>query len=419
MHAARTKTAAGETSQRYPRSAGRNTAAIWLMVKATAAVGRDIARIGDFLEIGLERERQREQQVIHDIERGGQHHAPAKHVDAAIGHEDQCQPGIFEQQRRAFAIAMHRPPHQRRADHVGHEIDQEQRRDLMHLEAEFLDHHEAGEHHEYLPPCARHELQGIVEPVPAAQHHALNLRIRGLELRIDEQAEQRDQRGKAPGHQVDGVVAEIERLPRHDDQHIGHKRRARPGGDQPAQNLRRAQLVDPLQLQRLVDRFVIVKTDRAEHRNRQDAAKGGELRRQRRGHPQKQKRDQPEHLFAHEDDDRDHPDGQKARYLAHRMQPADIGAIEPRGLDHEIIEQRRPCGEGHRHGGGHQEQQGHGAAPERQMPRLGQGDRISHADHVRPYFRVGKRRAAFFVTIGRAAKHRFFSIWSAGCGILI
>src|SRR6056297_1041555 len=39
MPAASTNTAAGDTSHRYPSAAGRNTAAMWLMVNATAAVG--------------------------------------------------------------------------------------------------------------------------------------------------------------------------------------------------------------------------------------------------------------------------------------------------------------------------------------------------------------------------------------------
>ena len=39
MNAANPKTAPGETNQRYPNRAGRKTAAMWLMVNVTAAVG--------------------------------------------------------------------------------------------------------------------------------------------------------------------------------------------------------------------------------------------------------------------------------------------------------------------------------------------------------------------------------------------
>ena len=118
--------------------------------------------MGNFLEIGFQRQRQGKQQVIYHIQNRRQHNTPPKEVDAAVGQEHNHQSDIFKNQRAAFTKPVHSMAHQRCKQHVGHQIDQEQRRDLMHLKSKFFDHHEPGEYNEYLPPRTSHELQRIV-----------------------------------------------------------------------------------------------------------------------------------------------------------------------------------------------------------------------------------------------------------------
>ncbi len=82
-------------------------------------------------------------------------------------------PTYSKHQRTAFAPAGDGMTHQRREDHVGHKVDQEQRRYFVHFEAKPFDHHEGREDDEYLPSRARHELQCVIEPVPATQNEGL------------------------------------------------------------------------------------------------------------------------------------------------------------------------------------------------------------------------------------------------------
>ena len=65
--------------------------------------GRDVPRIGDLLEIGLQREGQREEQMVEHVERARHDHAPAEPVDPAIGEEHERQPDVFEGHRVPLA----------------------------------------------------------------------------------------------------------------------------------------------------------------------------------------------------------------------------------------------------------------------------------------------------------------------------
>jgi hypothetical protein len=91
--------------------------------------------------------------------------------------------------------------------------------------------------------------------------------------------------------------------------------------------------------------------------------------------PKQDQRHDGQHLFADEQDQEDHPDGEEPGDLAHRVQPADIGPVEARHLDDEVVQKRRPRGKGDRHGEGHQRQKRHGPPPEGQPLRLRQGHR--------------------------------------------
>eukprot|EP00521_Asterionellopsis_glacialis_P000283 CAMPEP_0195252506 /NCGR_PEP_ID=MMETSP0706-20130129/3899_1 /TAXON_ID=33640 /ORGANISM="Asterionellopsis glacialis, Strain CCMP134" /LENGTH=115 /DNA_ID=CAMNT_0040304807 /DNA_START=23 /DNA_END=366 /DNA_ORIENTATION=- len=109
-----------------------------------------------------------------------------------------------------------------------------------------------------------------------------------------------------------------------------------------------------------------MKADRAEQCHRQQPTQAGEPGCHCSGNPQHHQRHHPQHLLAHEHDDRDHPNRQKARNLAHCVQQANVGAIEIRSLDDKVVEQRAPGVEGDGHGQRHHKQQGRGAAPQRQ-----------------------------------------------------
>ena len=162
--------------------------------------------------------------MVDDIERRRDHHAPAEVIDPAIGQKDQDQPDVFHRQGPAFAEMAHGAAHQRGKEHIGDKVDEVEHGDLMHLKAEAFDHHEAREDHEDLPPRAGHELQRIIEPVAAAQHHFLVLHRGRLELRIGQHGGECDGDGNAPADHIDDAVAEAQRLPQRHDREIGHQR---------------------------------------------------------------------------------------------------------------------------------------------------------------------------------------------------
>ena len=331
---------------------------------------RDVARCRDLLEIGLQREGEREEKVVDDVKHRRHHDAPAEPVDAAIGQKDRDQPDIFEDQRVAFAEPADGAAHIGRGDHVDEVVDKEQRGHLIDAKAEAFNHHEGREDDEDLSPRARHELQQVVKPVALAQDEMLQLRVRRLEPRIGEGREKDDGDGQPARGRIDHLIAEVEGLPGQHDQPIGHHRRARSDGDDPADRLRRLGPVDPLQLQRLVHRLEIVKPDRGQKRDDKDAAKAGEQRRHRRRRPQKRQRQKRERLFAEQPQKDDHPDGKKARYLTHRVKPADLHPGEARGVLDEIVQKRRPGGERQRHRRRHEEQKRRRPPPAGQRPGL-------------------------------------------------
>ena len=332
--------------------------------------------------------------MVQHIECSRKHHAPTEIVNSAIGKEHADQTDIFERQRAPLAPDGNGFPHQGGEEDVGDVVDQEQRRDLVHLEAEALDHHEGGEHHENLTPRTRHKLQRIVQPIPAAQHELLQLRLGAFELRIGEIGEDRDgQRGAARDH-VDKVVAQVEGLPRQHQKAIANQRCRRPDRHDPAQHLRRLLLVDPLQLKRLVHGLEIVKPDRAEHGDGQDATKAGKPRGDRRGRTQKRQRYNAQNLFPKQHQQGNDTNGQEARNFAHGVQPTDLDPGEVRRLDHEVVQKRRPSEERNRHPCRHQHQQEDGAPPEGQRASFVKGqDLVSHPPALRPKSSFGERKS--------------------------
>ena len=317
----------------------------------------DVGRIGDLLEIGLLREGQRKEQMIDDIERRCQCRAPSEPVDAAIGDEHADQACIFEGKRPFLANPVDHPAHHRREQDVGGIVDQEQEGQLVYGEAEMLDHHEGGKYHENLPTRPRHELQRVIEPVTASQDQPVMLRCVHREGGIGKPAIDGDGNGDAAAGHIDGVIAQPAPFEDDGDQPVGHKRGCRSRRHQPADDLRRAFLVDPLKLQRLVDRFVIVKADGADQRRDQQPGKAGEEGRHRDGGAERDKRQQRQRLFAHYNQHKDDPDSEESRDFADGLKPADLDAGEVRDLDREIVQQRKPGRKPERHREGHQEQQ--------------------------------------------------------------
>ena len=134
----------------------------------------------------------------------------------------------------------------------------------MHVKSETLHHHKARKHHEDLPPGAGHELQRIIQPIAFAQNHGFVLRCGRLELRVKHHTGQGDGRGYSARNHIGCIKAQREPLPSHDDDPKCHEGGGRAHGQEPAQNLRCPCLRNPLQLQGLIDRFVIMKADRGE-----------------------------------------------------------------------------------------------------------------------------------------------------------
>jgi hypothetical protein len=118
-----------------------------------------------------------------------------------------------------------------------------------------------------------------------------------------------------------------------------------------------------------------VKADGAEQRHEQKTAQRRKLRRQCRRRAQQDQGHNGQHLFADEQDQQDHSDCEESGDFPYRVEPADIGPVEPRNLDDEVVQKRRPRGERDRHGKRHQRQQSHRPPPKRQAFRVCKGDR--------------------------------------------
>ena len=70
------KMIAGSIMPSAPNATGTVTAAMWLMVKRDRHGGRHVGGIGDLLEVGALRQRQREEDAIDDEQRAGHRALP-------------------------------------------------------------------------------------------------------------------------------------------------------------------------------------------------------------------------------------------------------------------------------------------------------------------------------------------------------
>ena len=173
-------------TQIRPSIHGMVTAAMWLIVKETPAVAAISARIRDLAEIALDGDRQREEQVVEDIERGGH---PGD-LDEGVGDEDADQSQILQDQRRAFAPLDDQAADARGEPDGDDVVGREERDHGLGPVAEFGDHEEGGEADEDLAAPARHELQRVVEAVALLQDHGHGLEAGFAEARKEGPAEE-------------------------------------------------------------------------------------------------------------------------------------------------------------------------------------------------------------------------------------
>ena len=87
--------------------------------------GRDIGRVRDLLEIGLQREGQRKEHLVQHIKPARDHEAPAEPVQPAIGQKHQRQPDIFKGHHPPLAEMAQGAPHHRGRHHLQHVIHQQ------------------------------------------------------------------------------------------------------------------------------------------------------------------------------------------------------------------------------------------------------------------------------------------------------
>ncbi len=206
----------------------------------------------------------------------------------------------------------------------------------------------------------------------------LVLHMGALKLRIGQSREQHDGNRQAPKRHVDRIVIQPQTVPQRDNRPIGRQGRPRPHRHDPPQHNRRAGLVDPLQLQRLVHRLEIVKPDGGQKRHHQKATERGEPPREHRRRPQERQHHKRQNLLAHRQKDRDDDDRQQPRNLPHRMQPADLLAGERGHLDDEVVQKRRPGRETERHRRSHEVEKRLRPPPDGQAGGLGQGHGVGH-----------------------------------------
>ena len=117
-------------------------------------------------------------------------------------------------------------------------------------------------------------------------------------------------------------------------------------------------LCDPLQSQGLAHGFVIMKPERHQHRRRIKANHRWQRAGNRRANAKQQQRHQPQGLFSHHQQQKDHGEGQKPRYLTQALQDADLDTSKGRPLDGKVIDQRHPGRKRQGHSNGHQDHKG-------------------------------------------------------------
>ena len=141
----------------------------------------------------------------------------------------------------------------------------------MHLQPEALNHHECGEHHEYLPTGTVHEHQGVVKPIGPPQHGPRSLAHRRFDSGICEQDEEGDKDGRATSGEIHRRVGQIEGFPCKHDRAESDQTAGGACAHDPSKHARRLVPMQPLQLQGVVYCLVIVKPDGTDDRRDADA----------------------------------------------------------------------------------------------------------------------------------------------------
>ncbi len=307
--------------------------------------GGDVGRIGDLLEVRLDGDGHGEEHVIQNIE-ADRH---PRRLDESVGGEHADQADVFQRQGAALAPPRDKPADARGDDDVDGAVDQEHERDGGGVETELLDHQEAGEHGEDLAPRPGHEGQRIEKPVAPADDHPLALLGRHREAREGDPDDDGDHEGQAAAQHVHPGHVHAGHMEGQPDEGEGGQGGKGFDGNAPAEEFGRVLLVDPLQGQGLADGLIVVEPDGHEDGRRIEADHAGELPGNGNADAEDAERYQGQRLFAHQQQQENHREGEEPRHLAETLQDADLDSGEGGPLDGEVVEQRLPRIEGQRH----------------------------------------------------------------------
>ena len=158
--------------------------------------------------------------MVEDIQHGRQ---PGV-ADKGIAGENYDESEILEHQGVAVAPAPHQAPDHGGEPDIDRAVHQEQERQVGGAVAEFLHHHEPGEHHENLPAGAGEKHQGVEKPVAAPQDQLLVLLVPGRDGGIGQEDHQGDHHGQSPSGKEDMAVRQRKQLEARVDQAERHQR---------------------------------------------------------------------------------------------------------------------------------------------------------------------------------------------------
>ncbi len=167
----------------------------------------------------------------------------------------------------------------------------------------------------------------------------------------------------ATGNSKQPHIVQARHFQKQPQHRINDQRRDGTNRDQSPKHLWCFVLSKPLQRQRLLERFEIVKTD-----GHQD---GGEIQPVDAGehtgdcHPdtKQRKRQHRKGLLFQNQQHKYGGESEETRYFTYALQDANLNTGKRRTFHNEVVQQGRPRAEGNRHGDGHQHEQRDGVTP--------------------------------------------------------
>ena len=171
-----------------------------------AGGGGDVGRVGDFLEVTVHGDCQREEHMVGDVEQRGDSGV----LHEGVTRENSDQPGVFKQQRAPLAPFADEFSDERREVNVDRAVHQKQHGQRGRAVAEPLHHQKPGEHHEDLAARAGQKCQRVIQPVAAAQDEFFALLVFLRKVRVCDSREQNQRAGQPAGNDVDIFVIQIQ-----------------------------------------------------------------------------------------------------------------------------------------------------------------------------------------------------------------